>query len=98
MCPAVSIPPFPVTQRYVEAIDGRRCETYIDWFAITIALTMVACPVLSLPCGFTTEGLPVAIQIMAPPQGEAVLLRAAHAMESVLGIAGQLPIEPRTPA
>ena len=95
ICPAASIPPFPVEQRYVEEIDGVPCETYIDWFAITFALTMTSCPVVSLPCGFTENGLPVGIQIMGRPRGEAALLRAAHRLEEILGLAGGLPIDPR---
>ena len=95
VCPAASIAPFPVEQRYVEEIDGRPCETYIDWFAITFALTMTACPVVSIPCGFTAEGLPVGMQIVAGPRAEAALLRAACRLEDLLGIAPQLPIDPR---
>ncbi len=96
ICPAASVAPFPVEQRYVEKIDGQPCETYIDWFSITFALTMTACPVISIPCGFTTEGLPVGIQIVGKPRGEAALLRAAHHLEDLFGIARQLPIEPRS--
>ncbi len=95
VCPSASIPPFPVEQRYVEEIDGRPCETYIDWFSITFALTMTACPVVSIPCGFTAEGLPVGMQIMGKPRGEAALLRAAYRLEEILGLATQLPIDPR---
>jgi amidase len=95
ICPAASIAPFPVEQRYVEEIDGRPCETYIDWFSITFALTMTSCPVLSLPCGFTAQGLPVGIQLVGKPRGEAALLRAAHRLEEILGIATRLPIDPR---
>jgi amidase len=95
ICPAASIAPFPVGQRYVDQIDGKPCETYIDWFSITFALTMTACPVVSIPCGFTDTGLPVGIQIVGKPRGEAALLRAAHRLEELFGIAGQLPIEPR---
>lgn len=95
ICPAASIPPFPVEQRYVEEIDGQPCVTYIDWFAITFALTMTSCPVVSLPCGFTSDGLPVGMQLVGRPRGEAALLRAAHHLEALLGIPGQLPIDPR---
>ena len=97
VCPAASIPPFPVEQRYVEEINGQPCETYIDWFAITFALTMTSCPVISLPCGFTSEGLPVGMQLVGRPRGEAALLRAAHHLEALLGVVHQLPIDPRTP-
>ena len=95
ICPAASVAPFPVEQRYVAEIDGKPCETYIDWFAITFALTMTACPVVSLPCGFTAEGLPVGIQIVGKPRGEAALLRAALRLEEALGLTPGLPIDPR---
>jgi amidase len=98
VCPSVSISPFPVEQRYVEEIDGKKCETYIDWFSITFALTMTACPVLTIPCGFTSKGLPVGIQIVGRPRGEAALLRAGLRLEEIFAIAPQLPIDPRTPA
>ena len=96
LCPAASIAPFPVDQRYVEEIDGVPCKTYIDWFAITFALTITACPVISLPCGFTQNGLPVGLQIVGKPRGEAALLRFARQLERVLGVIGKLPIDPRS--
>ena len=95
ICPAASIAPFPVDQRYVTEIDGKPCETYIDWFSITFALTMTACPTMSVPCGFTAEGLPVGVQLMGRPRGEAELLRAAKHFETAANIATQLPINPR---
>jgi amidase len=95
ICPAASIAPFPVDQRYVTEIDGKPCETYIDWFSITFALTMTACPTISVPCGFTSEGLPVGIQIMGKPRGEGELLLAAKQFESAIGISAQLPITPQ---
>ena len=96
VCPAASIAPFPVEQRYVTEIDGKPCETYIDWFSITFALTMTACPTISVPCGFSSEGLPVGVQIMGKPRGEASLLRAARRFEQAVGISTQIPIAPRT--
>ena len=97
ICPSASIPPFPVELRYVEEIDGQACETYIDWFAITFALTMTSCPVISLPCGFTADGLPVGLQVVGPPRDEAGLLTAAKWMEALFGVAASLPINPRKP-
>ena len=95
ICPAASIAPFPVDQRYVTEIDGKPCETYIDWFSITFALTMTACPTISVPCGFTSEGLPVGVQITGKPRGEAALLRVAKRFEQAVGISTLLPITPR---
>lgn len=94
VCPAASIEPFPLEQRYVESIDGKPCKSYIDWFAITFALTMTSCPIVVIPCGFTANGLPVGIQIVGRPRGEAEVLRAAHRMEEVFSISNRLPIDP----
>ena len=95
ICPAASIPPFPIEQRYVTEIDGQPCKTYIDWFSITFALTMTSCPVLSLPCEFTEKGLSVGLQIVARPRGEAELLRDGFRLEEIFGMAVKLPINPK---
>jgi amidase len=65
---------------------------------VTYAITLTGCPALSLPCGFTASGLPVGLQIVAPPQGEARLLAAARALEEILGVKNAVPIDPRPPA
>jgi len=98
ICPSASIPAFPVDLRYVTEIDGQPCETYIDWFAITFALTMTSCPIISIPCGFTEDGLPIGLQIVGKPRGEAALLQTAHWIEKLFGIAPMLPIDPRPTA
>ena len=95
ICPSASIPAFPVELRYVTEIDGETCETYIDWFAITFALTMTSCPIISIPCGLTEDGLPVGLQIVGKPRGETALLRIAKWMEDLFGMANKLPIDPR---
>jgi amidase len=48
-----------------------------------------------LPCGFTSEKLPVGLQIAGPPRSEARILAAAKALEDVLGMKGTTPIDPR---
>jgi len=47
----------------------------------TIPLNLAGLPGLSLPCGFTGEGLPIGLQLMAKPFAEETLLRAAYAYE-----------------
>jgi amidase len=97
LCPAAIVPPFPVELRYLEALGEHRFPTYIDWVAVTYAITLSGCPALSLPCGFTEAGLPVGLQLVGPPQGEARLLAAARALEEVLAVGSARPIEPRSP-
>ena len=47
----------------------------------TAPFNLTGLPALSLPCGFTQSGLPIGLQIIARPWGEARLLQAAHAYE-----------------
>ncbi len=76
------MPPFPVEQRYLAELNGHRFPSYIDWVSIAYAITLTGCPALSLPCGFTAAGLPVGLQIVGPPRGEAKLLAAAAMLEA----------------
>ncbi len=94
LCPTTIVPPFPVEERYVTHCNGIKFETYVDWLAIVSAITNVCCPAISIPAGFTKENLPVGIQIIAPPRGEARLLAAAKLLEDMLGLASLVPIDP----
>ena len=96
LCPAAIVPPFDVDIRYVEEVDGQRFDNYVHWIAITFAITLASCPAVSAPAGFTGAGLPVGLQIVGPPRGEAAVLGAAALLEQATGIAGRLPIDPMT--
>jgi amidase len=95
LCPAVIVPPFDIDQRYVTDVAGHRFDNYVDWLGITYFITLTACPALSLPCGFTESGLPVGLQMIGRPRGDAGLLAAAALLEEQLDLARHLPIEPR---
>ncbi len=95
LCPAAIVPPFPVETRYLAELNGHSFPSYIDWVTIAYAITLTACPALSLPCGFTAGGLPVGLQMVGPPRGEAQLLSAAVMLEDELGLARSVPIDPR---
>lgn len=95
LAPATIVAAFPVEQRYLAECAGHRFDNYVEWLAIVYAITVTCCPALSLPCGFTAEGLPVGLQIVAPPRAEAGLLAGARVLEDILGLRGSTPIEPR---
>jgi amidase len=97
LTPATIVAPFPVENRYVAECAGKKFDNYVEWLGIVYAITLVCCPALSLPCGFTASGLPVGLQMVAPPRGEAQLLAGARVLEDVLGIRGTTPIDPRPP-
>jgi amidase len=95
LTPATIVAPFPVENRYVAECAGKKFDNYVEWLAIVYAITLVCCPALSLPCGFTATGLPVGLQMVAAPRGEAQLLAGARVLEDILGLRGTTPIDPR---
>ena len=95
LCPATIVPPFPVEQRYVAECDGVKFASYVDWLMIVHAITLCCCPAISIPCGFTSNHLPVGLQVVAPGRGEAKLLAGARFIEQVLGLGAITPIDPR---
>jgi amidase len=95
LTPATIVAPFPVENRYVAECAGKKFDNYVEWLGIVYAITLVCCPALSLPCGFTATGLPVGLQMVAAPRGEAQLLAGARVLEDILGLRGATPIDPR---
>jgi amidase len=97
LAPTTVVPPFDVGEQYVAEVEGHKFENYFDWYTICYVITVTSCPALSIPCGFTAAGLPVGLQMIGPPRGEAPLLSAAALFEELMGIANMLPIDPRPP-
>ena len=95
ICPATQALPFAVDTPWPQSIDGTPLDNYIDWILIDYAWSLVACPVLALPVGFSGAGLPVGIQVMGPPRSEAALLRFGAWIERELGSA-TVPTAPRS--
>ena len=94
LCPVVMTPPFDVEIRYLSEFGGVAFENYVDWLMMTFALSLTGCPSLSLPCGFTGDGLPVGLQILGPPHGEAGILSAAALYEAAHDFAARTPMDP----
>jgi amidase len=95
LAPATIVPPFPIENRHVAECAGKKFDNYVEWLGIVYAITLACCPALSLPCGFTAGGLPVGLQMVAAPRGEAQLLAGARVLEDILGLRGTTPIDPR---
>jgi amidase len=97
LVPAAILPPFDVKTRWIKSLGGETFDNYVEWIRITYALTLTSLPILCIPCGVTKDGLPIGLQLVGKPRGEAALLSAGSALEQIFGIAGQLPIDPRPP-
>lgn len=95
LCPTVTCPPFDVGLRYPAEVDGVTFEGYMGFLVLSYVVTLTACPVAALPCGFTATGLPVGLQVIGKPRGEQALISVAAYLESLFGVAGLTPIDPR---
>ncbi len=92
--PTTVVPPFEKDCRYPEQVNGQTLETYFDWCAITYSISLTTCPAISILAGFTEDGLPVGLQIIAAPHRDADLLCATARVEEFLGLHDKLPIDP----
>ena len=81
--PVTQVPPFDVDQPYVTEIEGVKMASYIDWMKSCYYISVVGNPAISVPCGFTTDGLPIGIQIVGRHRHEWSVLQLANAFESV---------------
>ena len=91
--PVVGLAPAPVEQEFPTLVDGVEIGTYETWLRFSFLATTTLLPALSMPAGFTSAGLPVGLQLIGPPMGEATLLRAARFVEAALNLPAA-PIDP----
>jgi amidase len=84
--PTVQVAPFPVDVEWVREIDGQPQETYIDWMRSCSRITVTAHPAVSVPAGFTPEGLPVGLQLVGPYGSDLRLLQIAQAWVEANGL------------
>jgi aspartyl-tRNA(Asn)/glutamyl-tRNA(Gln) amidotransferase subunit A len=61
----------------------------MEWTPFTYPFNLTQQPALSVPCGFTADGLPVGLQLVAPQFREDLCLRAAHAFQQATGHLGR---------
>jgi amidase len=79
--PSAQVWPFDAGLRWPRHINGVEMDTYHRWMEVTIYATLAGLPAVSVPAGFNAEGLPIGLQLIGKPQGDAALLRLAHAYE-----------------
>lgn len=80
--PVSQVPPFDVSERYVREINGHEMESYIDWMKSCYYITVTGLPAISVPCGFTPEGLPIGMQIVGRLGDDFGVLQLARAFEA----------------
>ena len=78
--PAVRVLPFPIGLRGCDSVDGDSLELPYGWMSLSPAWNLTGQPAASVPCGFSSSGLPVGLQLVGRRLEEAAVLRAAAAL------------------
>lgn len=91
ICPVNQVPPFDVTQPYPTEINGVKMRNYIDWMRSAYYISITGLPAISVPCGFTPEGLPVGVQIVGRHHQDFSVLQLAHAFEQATKVGLRRP-------
>jgi amidase len=91
LLPVSQVIPFPIELEWVDEINGVEMQTYVDWMMSCSFITLTGHPAMSVPCGFTQDGLPVGIQIVGRHRGEFELLQLGYAFEQFTKFASNKP-------
>ena len=89
--PVSQVPPFQIEQEFVSEINGVQMETYLDWMRSCYFISVTGQPAISVPSGFTNDGLPVGLQLVGRPQDDLGLLQLAYAFEKATGFYKKVP-------
>ncbi|WP_236790629.1 amidase [Amycolatopsis sp. GM8] len=79
--PVAQVPPFDIDLEYPAEVDGVPQRDYLDWMRSCYCISVTDSPALSVPAGFTPDGLPVGLQLVGRHRGEFALLQVGHAFE-----------------
>ena len=86
--PTAQVWPFPAHERWPQHIGNREMDTYHRWMECTLYATFAGLPAVSVPVGFDERGLPMGMQLIGRPRGDADVLRLAAAYETTLTFTG----------
>ena len=91
ICPVNQLPPYPIEVEWPREVAGVKMGNYLDWMKSCYYITVTSHPAISVPAGFTREGLPVGIQIVGRYRDDFGVLQLAHAFEEATRVWKQRP-------
>ncbi|HUQ87786.1 MAG TPA: amidase [Vicinamibacterales bacterium] len=91
VCAVNQVLPFDAGEPWPKSIQGVAMENYVAWMKTAYWISTTCCPAISVPAGFSDEGLPVGIQIVGRYRGDLTVLKIAHAFEQSTGFGTRRP-------
>jgi amidase len=89
--PTAQVFPFDVNTHWPKEVAGRAMDTYHRWMEVVIGPTLAGLPAISVPVGFSANGLPMGMQLIGRPRGDFELLQLAYAYEQATEWAKRVP-------
>jgi aspartyl-tRNA(Asn)/glutamyl-tRNA(Gln) amidotransferase subunit A len=86
LSPVSPVLPFKAGEKSANPLEMYLADIY------TVNINLAGLPALSLPCGFSEEGLPIGLQLIGPHYGEDKIFKAAYALEQTLKLSDKSPI------
>ena len=93
VCAVNQVPPFDAAEPWPRAIEGVPMESYISWMKTAYWISTTCRPAISVPAGFTDDGLPVGVQIVGRYRDDLGVLRMAYAFEQATNVGARRPPE-----
>lgn len=91
--PTLAVPPFSTKLRLgPEAVAGQKVDPQVGW-AFTWPFNLTGQPAVSVPCGWTKEGLPLGLQFVGRRGADGLILRVAAAVEALAPWSDRRPKE-----
>jgi amidase len=91
VAPAAQVVPFDASLEYPREIAGVAMPHYLGWMRACSRITVSSHPVAAVPAGFTSDGLPVGLQLVGRHRGDLRLLEIAAAWEAAAGLGRRRP-------
>jgi amidase len=90
-CAVNQVPPFDAALHWPREIEGVAMENYLSWMKSAYWVSATFHPAISVPAGFTEDGLPVGIQIVGRYRDDLGVLQIAHAFEQATNFGRRRP-------
>ena len=90
-CAVNQVPPFDASTNWPNQIDGVKMDHYVAWMKSAYRISTTFRPAISVPAGFTPDGLPVGIQIVGRHRDDLGVLQLAYTFEQATGVGRRRP-------
>lgn len=90
--PSAQVFPFDANMHWPAEVAGKTMDTYHRWMEITVPGTLSGCPIINVPVGFNSQGLPMGMQIIGPATQDLKVLQLAYSYEQASGWTKRVPL------